>query len=100
MKHMSLSFSLAFFAVVTLAAQTQIPTRKAGLWESTMSGTGSLHAAQAGTSVPAPRYLSFRELSGYARLTGPVCSAWPVPPAVDGPGGVAPEHARCATVAG
>ena len=47
-----------------------------------------------------PRYLSFRELSGYGRLTGPVCSAWPLPPAIDGLGGVAPEHARCATVAG
>jgi hypothetical protein len=44
MKHTSLSFSLAFFAVVTLAAQTQLPTRKAGLWESTMSGTSSLAA--------------------------------------------------------
>jgi hypothetical protein len=48
MKYMSLSFSLAFFAVVTLAAQTQIPTRKAGLWESTMSGTSSLAAAGGG----------------------------------------------------
>ncbi len=49
---------------------------------------------------PLPRYLSFRDVSGYARGTGPACSAWPLPPAVDGPGGVAPEHARCATVAG
>ena len=48
MKHMSLSFSLAFFAVVTLAAQTQMPIRKAGLWESTMSGTSSLAAAGGG----------------------------------------------------
>jgi hypothetical protein len=48
MKHTSLSFSLAFFAVVTLSAQAQMPTRKAGLWESTMSGTSSLAAAGGG----------------------------------------------------
>ena len=47
-----------------------------------------------------PRYLSFRDVSGYARVTGPACSAWPLPPAVDGPGGGAPGHARCVVVAG
>jgi hypothetical protein len=44
MKKTLFPVTLVLFGAMTAAAQAQLPTRKAGLWESTMSGTSSLAA--------------------------------------------------------
>lgn len=62
----------------------------------------SINAIRSGYpfNLTSTRYLSSRDVGGYARVPGPARSAWPLPPAVDGPGGVAPERARGVAVAG
>jgi hypothetical protein len=77
MKHTSLSFSLAFFAVVTLAAQTQMPTRKAGLWESTMSGTSSL-AAEGGGKIKHCIDASTDQAAMTGAMAGKACKQGPI----------------------
>jgi hypothetical protein len=42
MKSLQFRVTLVLFGAVPLAAQAQMPTRKAGLWETTVSGTSSL----------------------------------------------------------
>jgi hypothetical protein len=42
MKSTRFPVTLVLFGAVALSAQAQMPTRKAGLWETTMSGTSSL----------------------------------------------------------
>jgi hypothetical protein len=78
MKYMSLSFSLAFFAVVTLAAQTQMPTRKAGLWESTMSGTSSLAAEGGATKIKHCIDASTDQAAMTGAMAGKACKQGPI----------------------
>jgi hypothetical protein len=50
MKSTRFPVTLVLLGAVALAAQAQMPTRKAGLWETTVSGTSSL-AAEGGGKV-------------------------------------------------